>query len=161
MAQERNFIHEICSFLVEREIITHKQAEDWQKAFTESSVESFTNFLLEEGLIEKSHLLEALSAYYQVPFFDADGHFFDHALVHRFPKGVLLRNECVPLLVDDGNILIMVAAVPGNPDLLPIIGRYVSYDVRFMVGIARDICEAVKEFHEEALTEVTKDDEPI
>jgi len=161
MVQERNLVHGVCSFLVEREIITHKQAEDWQKAFSESSVESFTDFLLEAGLIEKSHLLEALSAHYQVPFFDVEGHFFDHPLVHRFAKGMLLRNECIPLLVDDENILIVVAAVPDNPDLLPIIGKYVSYDVRFMVGIARDICDAVKEFHEEALTEVTKDDEPI
>lgn len=161
MARKQHLIEGLCKILVSQELITRKQATDWIAAFAQGRVEAVTDVLLEEGLIEKSALLNALSIYYQVPWFDVDGYFFDHALVHRFPKGVLLRNAIIPMLVDDENILIMIAAEPDNQELLPIIGRYVSYDIRFLLGIARDIDDAVKEFYDEALTQVTQDDEPI
>jgi phosphopantothenoylcysteine synthetase/decarboxylase len=49
--------------------------------------------------------------------------------------------------------MIMIAANPDNPDLLFEIGENVSYDIRFHVGICRDITDAVKEFYDKADTE--------
>src|SRR5207244_235001 len=87
---------------------------------------------LAEGIIEQEELLEALSEYYQVPSFDVIGYFFETHLLRMFPKDMLLRNEIIPMQVDE-NMLIVVAANPNNPDLLFEIGENVSYDILFHV----------------------------
>ena len=61
----------------------------------------------------------------------------------------------------DENMMIMVAANPDNSELLFEIGQNVSYDIRFYVGIARDICDAVKEYYDKADTQDVEEDEDL
>ena len=142
--------------MVELEAITAEDAIALLKSFNESDVDQFDDFLLSEGLIDEEKILTALSEYYQVPSFDAVGYFFERHLVRMFPKEMLLRNEIIPLEVDE-NMMIMVASRPDNPDLLFEIGESVSYDIRFYVGIGRDITDAVKEFYDKSDTEESED----
>lgn len=156
MASSHTFVSGFVQVLVRMNLMSKEEGHASDKAFHDSAKENFVDFLLEEGLVEREDILKALSQYYQVPAFDVVGHFFEHNLLHQFPKDVMLRNAFIPIEVDE-NMLIVVASEPDNPDLLPIIGENVSYDVRFNVGIRLDITDAVKEYYERALTEVDED----
>jgi len=138
--------------MVKRNIISPKEAEALKKDFKARSHISFDNFLLEEGLVEKSDLLIALSDYYQVPAFDVVGYFFDHMLVTQFPKDFLLRNGIIPLDTEGDTMLVMIAATPDDPELPERIGKFASYDVHFMVGIYEDILDAINDYYDESLT---------
>lgn len=155
---ENNFEVGFLRVLVELKLMTAEDAVKLLAAYHESDVDQFDEFLLSEGILDTENLLEALSEYYQVPSFDVVGYFFERHLLHMFPKDMLLRNEMIPMQVDE-NMMIMVAAKPDNPDLLFEIGEYVSYDIRFYVGVARDICDAVKEYYDKADTEVDEDED--
>jgi len=148
-AKHGPLIEGLSKLLVERGFMSAAEASSAAKAFRDRSETEFTHFLLDEGLIEEADLLEVLSAYYQVPPFDVNGYFFDRDMLKKFPKGVLLRHNMIPAEQDE-NMLIVVAADPADSNLLPILGKYVSYDIRFNVGIARDIEDAVKEFYDES-----------
>src|SRR5579863_1149364 len=153
---ENNFEVGFLRVLVELKFITAEDAVKLLAAYHESDVDQFDEFLLSEGLLDTENLLQALSEYYQVPSFDTVGYFFERHLLHMFPKEMLLRNEIIPMQVDE-NMMIVVAAKPDNPDLLFEIGEYVSYDIRFYVGVARNICDAVEEYYDKADTEVDED----
>lgn len=144
--------------LVQLKFITPEDATELLKRYDESDVDQFDEFLLSEGIVEQDHLLQALSGYYQVPSFDVVGYFFETHLLRMFPKDMLLRNEIIPMQVDE-NMMIVVAANPNNSELLFEIGENVSYDIRFYVGIARDICDAVKEYYDKADTEDVEDED--
>jgi hypothetical protein len=116
-----------------------------------TNLDGLVDFLLSEGLVTRRDILTALSETFQVPWFDVTGYFFDHQLVHLFPKGFLLRNGMIPLMIDEDE-LIVVAANPADPELLPSFGQYVSWDIQFQVGIRRHIEDAVKEFYDESIT---------
>ena len=153
-----NFEVGFLKVLVDLKFVTAEDAVKLLAAYNESDIDQFDDFLLSEGIVEQEHLLEALSVYFQVPSFDALGYFFETHLLRMFPKDMLLRNEIVPLQVDE-NMMIMIAANPANPDLLFEIGENVSYDIRFYVGIARDICDAVKEFYDKSDVEDPVDED--
>src|SRR6266403_3879083 len=155
---EHNFELSFLRILAELKFITAEDAVKLLAAYHESDVDQLDEFLLSEGILEIEELLEALSEYYQVPSFDVNGYFFERHLLRMFPKDMLLRSEIIPMQVDE-NIMIVVAAKPDNPDLLFEIGENVSYDIRFYVGIARDICDAVKEYYDKADTEVDEDED--
>ena len=138
--------------LVDLKFITAEDAVKLLASYHESDADQLNDFLLSEGILDQESLLEALSEYYQVPSFDVVGYFFENHLLRMFPKSMMLKNEIIPLQVDE-NMMIMVAAKPNNPDLLFEIGENVSYDIRFHVGVGRDICDAVKEFYDKADTE--------
>ncbi len=144
--------------LAELKLITAEDAVKLLAAYHESDVDQFDEFLLSEGILDAENLLQALSHYYQVPSFDASGYFFERHLLHMFPKEMLVRHEIIPMQVDE-NMMIVVAADPSNSDLLFEIGEYVSYDIRFYVGVARDICDAVEEYYDKADTEVDEDED--
>ena len=160
MEQRETFAQAIANILVKQNVVTPEEGKALQKAFKDSSKEAFDNFLLEKGLVDPENLLKALADHYQVPAFDVVGYFFEHYLLHMFPKGFLLRNAITPLEVDE-NIMVVVASEPNDPDLLSKIGEHVSYDIRFRVGIRRDICDAVKEFYDRAPTEVNEKKEDL
>jgi len=107
--------------------------------------------LLEKGLVDEAGLLKALAQYYQVPGFDVIGYFFNTYLLRMFPEDFLTRNACIPVEVDE-NIMAMVVSEPDDLNLLARIGEYVSYDIRFRVGIRRDIVSAVREFYDKPFT---------
>jgi hypothetical protein len=129
-----------------------------EQAFKDSGLAVFDDFLLEEALIDREDLLRALSVYFKLPPFDVVGYFFDTQLLHMFPKDFLLRNAIIPREVDE-EIMIMVASEPDLPDLLSQIGEHVSYDIQFEVGLQTDICDAVKEFYDESVTQVALDED--
>jgi len=156
MAYSQEVIQGLCEFFEQNHILKSRDAKALADDFKNSGVNNFEDFLLEEGIVGKDDLLDALSAYYQVPAFDVDGEFFEHNLVRMFPKDILLRHHFIPLS-HDGDVLIAVAADPADELLPEIIGRFVSYDVTFAVGLAHDIEDAVKEFYDEAVTAPTWD----
>lgn len=155
---ENNFEVSFLATLVKLKFITAEDAVKLLAAYHESDVDQFDEFLLSEGILDQENLLEALSEYYQVPSFDVNGYFFERHLLHMFPKEMLLRNEIIPMQVDE-NMMIMVAAKPDNPDLLFEIGETVSYDIRFYVGVAQNIRDAVEEYYDKADTEVEEDED--
>lgn len=148
---DSDHIDALCAILDARGLLSHRDAEALRKSFAEQTEVTFEDFLLEAGMISKEDLLVALGELHQTPHLDVIGEFFDHALVTMFPRDVLLRNMIIPYQ-RDGDILIMVAAYPRDPQLPEIIGKFVSYDVTFIVGIARDICDMAKEFYDDSLT---------
>ena len=158
MKMNENFEVGFLRVLVELKYLEAEDAVKLLAAYNESDIDQFDDFLLSEGIVEQEHLLEALSQYFQVPSFDALGYFFETHLLRMFPKDMLLRNEIIPLQVDT-NIMIVIAANPANPDLLFEIGENVSYDIRFHVGIARDICDAVKEYYDKSDVEDPVDED--
>lgn len=158
MSDKHDFMHDLCDILVRNKAISENQIAGLERAFGKSSIDEFDDFLLEEGIAEREHVLKALSEYFRVPLFDVTGYFFDHALLRNFPKDFLLRNAIIPL-EQDGPLLIVIAANPNMEGLESGIRNYTSYDVNFVVGLRRDICDAVKEFYEESITEVDEDEQ--
>lgn len=151
MEHTYTFAQKITEILIKHRVIDRAEGDQLENAFKETDHDQYDDFLLQEGLIPESDLLRALSVYYQVPSTDVTGVFFEHALVTQFPKDFLLRNEMIPLEVDEESILLMVASDPGDPELVARIGDYVSYDVQFRVGLGRDIIDAIEEFYDKSL----------
>lgn len=152
----------LCDIFLKHGMFQKEDIDALKKDFLNSSIPAFEDFLIEEGLIEKEDLLKALGIFYQTQAIDVEGFFFDHHLVTMFPKDEMLRNMFIPYERDDsdagyGDILFVIAANPHNPDLPAIIGNYVSYDVSFFVGLARDIDDSIKEFFDKPLYEVEPD----
>jgi len=158
MSRRDMFIQKLSDILVEHHEVPREKMEGFQEIYDASPMGEFEDFLVQEGLVASEDMLQALSRYYEVPGFDVRGHFFEHALVSKLPKSFLMRHAVIPLEVDE-NMLICVAANPNNPNLLSDMGQYVSYDLRFDVGIRNDILDAIEEFSDEAVTEIDEDGE--
>lgn len=156
--KREKFIEGLISILQKRDIVDAQEAKNLKSLFKGANKPNFDDFLLDEGLVDKDDLLNALAEYYQVPPLDVVGYFFDHATVRMFPKEFLLSNGVIPLERDE-NILVMVASDPADPELLPRIGNYVSYDIQFYVGIRQDIYDAIEEFFDQSLTAVDYDED--
>ena len=159
MESKEAFVEGLTDILVKHKVVNSEEARALKIQFYERSKEAYDDFLLSEGLVSTSELLNALSDYYKVPAFDVVGYFFDHFLVTRFPKDLLRRYAMIPVEVEDEEILIMVATNPDNEEMLPLIGDYVSYDVQFMVGLRQDVIDAINEFYDEAITVVNPDED--
>jgi hypothetical protein len=159
MEKRHTFAQDLSIILVKIGAIKEDEGKALQKAFKDADHDNFTEFLLDRGLIEEEDLLKALSLYYKVPAFDVVGYFFDHTLLQQFPKDLLLRLGIIPLEVEDDSIMIMVACEPNDPELLPAIGNYVSYDIQFRVGFFRDISDAIKEFYDRSPTDTDTDED--
>jgi Type II secretion system (T2SS), protein E, N-terminal domain len=156
MKRAETFVEAFTKILAEQGAVKWSDAAVLKKSFLESSQEAFDDFLIQEGLVSRKSLLNALSVYYNVPSFDVRGIFFNHPLLQEFPKDFLLRNEIIPLERDE-NMLFIVASNPGDEELLPEIGKHVSYDIQYRVGLAQDILDAVEEFYDKSPTEVRED----
>ncbi len=148
MKKEQELVLAVVNFLTNHQVLSDYDAHELYDMFRASEKEIFIEFLVDEVMVERSELLNALREFYKLKAFDANGYFFDRHLLHMFPKDVMLRNSFIPLERDE-NMLIVVASRPDNDDLLAIIGEHVSYDVRFIVGLAHDIHDAVKEFYDD------------
>lgn len=111
---------------------------------------SFEEFLVQEQIITKPELLEALSQYYELPALDVIGEFFDHHFLTQIPKSVLINNAVIPYN-REGDLLTVVAAQPDNPELLPTLAKHISHEISFMVGYAPDIIETIDEFYDEPI----------
>ncbi len=156
--KKKGFVEALCKIFEKNGVVSHQQSIDLQKNFENRSDVAFEDFLLEEGLIEKEDILRALSNYYEIPLMDPIGYFFDHYLIVKFPKDFLLRNLIIPIEVIDDAILMVLANDPDDEDLLPALGKYVSYDIEFRVGLASEIVETIEEFYDKSLTDHELDD---
>jgi hypothetical protein len=152
MVKNETFPQVLSDILVKHEVLTPKRAGELQAAFGESTIEEFDDFLIEEGLVSHEDVLEALSVFYEVPSFDARGHFFEEFLLRKFPKDFLVRNYVIPLEQDE-NMLMVVAAYPERPGLESEMREFVSYDIEFLVGVREDIFEAIDEYYDKSLQE--------
>ena len=147
MSKKKAFVRELTKLLQNKNLVSIEDSFELQNDFSRKSKETYDNFLLSEGIVQKDDLLEVLSEYYKVPYFDTTGYFFKQVLLHQFPKSFLLQNAIIPV-EHDGDILIVVASDPRDEELLSKMGQYVSYEIRFRVGLYRDITRAVREFYE-------------
>jgi hypothetical protein len=158
MNYEQQLIDGITKVLVQLNYLSTEDARALHEAFDKSEVERFEEFLLDEDVVNKEDLLKCLQIYYQLPAIDVVGILFEHNLVIKFPTEVMLNAGFIPYQ-RDGDIVQIISARPQDADLQEIISNYVSYESVFMVGIYRDICDAVKEFHDEALTTIEEDED--
>ncbi len=152
MKQYRDFVDALCSILYKNRAIKNTDAQTLKHLFYQREDAVFEDFLLEEGLVSKEDLLKALGELYDVPAIDVMGIFFEdiHHLVRMFPLDEMKRNCFLPF-DRDGDVLIVVASNPNNATLAEIIGRYVSYDVTFLVGLCRDIIDQVETFYDQSI----------
>lgn len=157
MAPHKSKTDELTDILVRNGAIAPNELVALHHAFHESDADNFEEFLLDEGIVDTSDVLAALSEYYKVPSFDVFDYFFERSLLQQFPKDFLLRNGIIPVEAEGDTTLLVVAADPTDPDLLAKIGEHVSYDIAFNVGIRLDIQDAIKEYYDEAPTEVRQD----
>lgn len=155
--RDQVYIKRLTDMLVRLKAISPEESHNLYESFTQSEHEQFDDFLLEQGLVDKFDLLQALSRVYEVPYMDVSGYFFDTLLLHHFPIDFLLSNAVIPY-ESDGEMLLMVAADPSDPDLLAKIGVHVSSDIIFNVGIYTDIIDAIREYYEPSLTEFESDE---
>ena len=146
--------------LVRLKAISLEDGHDLYEGFTQSGHGQFEDFLLEQGLVDQYDLLHALSKVYQVPYMDVTGYFFDTFLLHKFPLDFLLSNALIPY-EQDGDMLLVVAADPSDPELLIKIGEHVSYDIIFNVGIYIDIIDAIREYYEASLTQPISEEKQV
>jgi len=150
MKKDVSFVQRLTTSLLANQAITQKEADSLVTMFHDRAKGRVDSFLLDEGMVERENLLKALSAMYQVPYFDVNGYFFENELLQTFPRDVLINKGIIPLQVDE-DILIVVASNPEDPELLDIIGNSVSYDIQFNVGLRRDIIDAVEEYYEPSI----------
>ena len=156
MALYPDIVDALCAIFEKKKLLNVSEISVLKDNFKKQSEVAFEDFLLEEGLLSKEQLLEALSELYQVPSLDVVGVFFEHHLVTMFPKDVMLRNIFIPY-ERDGDVLVVIAYNPNNNTLSEIIGNYVSYDATYFVGLPRDICDSVKEFFDPSIEEQEAD----
>lgn len=157
MDYEQRLIDGITHVLVQLNHLTTEDARALHEAFRASEVERFEEFLLDEDIVSKADLLTCLQIYYKLPAIDVTGILFEHNLVIKFPIEIMLNNGFIPYQ-REGDILQVIAARPQDIELPETISEYVSYETVFMVGIYRDICDAAKEFHDQAVTSVEDED---
>lgn len=153
---EDEFVRDLSEILEKNRILTQQESLAVQKSFVDSDHDQFDDFLIQEGVVQECDLLKALGQYYNIAPFDVAGYFFEHELIVKFPKSFLLREGIIPVEVDN-DIMSVVASDPEKDGLESMIKEYVSYDVVFMVGIRRDICDAVKEFFDTSVSDVEDD----
>lgn len=158
MDYEQQLIDGITKVLVQLNYLSTEDAHALHEAFKRSEVERFEEFLLDEDVVNKEDLLKCLQIYYKLPAIDVVGILFEHNLIVKFPTEIMLNAGFIPYQ-RDGDILQVIAARPQDAELPEIISEYVSYESVFMVGIYRDICDAVKEFHDQALTTIEEDEQ--
>lgn len=155
---DSEFVKSLSEILEKNKMLSHDESLAVQKSFADSDHDLFDDFLIEEGIVQECDLLKALSQFYNVSPFDVTGYFFNHELITKFPKDFLLREGIIPVEVDN-DIMSVVASDPDKDGLESMIKEYASYDVVFMVGIRRDICDAVKEFFDKSVSEVDYDED--
>ncbi len=149
MEKNERFSKAFLDILVEEKVISSDRVSEISRRFADSSVQEFDGFLLEEGLADVEQILNALEIYYHVPYFDAEGHFFERFLLRKFPKDVLLRHAVIPLATE-GDFMTVVAAYPEADGLESALRNYVSYDIEFLVGIRRHIVDAIEEYYDKS-----------
>lgn len=148
-----DFVEGLSAVLTNRRLITPAEMLNLEREFHTRSDVAFEDFLLETGIIDREDLLEALSQYYGVPQLDVVGAFFDHRFLRLLPIDLMLNHLVIPYYRDEGSdTLWVVAANPSDPHLLYVLGKHISHDINFMVGLPQDIRDAIREFYDQSIT---------
>lgn len=153
MEKNFTFAGELADVLVQKKLITHQESREYQKLFERSDIDHFADFLLEQSLVDRDDLLEALGHYYGVPAVDVSDQFFETLLLHKFPEEFLVRNGVIPLEREE-NMLMVVAADPSSDEMVSELRGFVSYDIKCLVGLRQDIIDAIRQYYDTSLTEV-------
>lgn len=161
MKKKETFAQELSDILIKHRVVTPEVSREIQSSYGRSSIDEFDDFLLEEGLVSKEDLLQALSAYYQVPAFDVAGKFFDRLLLQNFPKEFLIRNAVIPREEENEDMLMVVAADPQREGLESAMREFANADISFLVGIRQDIIDAITEYYDKADTENEREQQDI
>ncbi|MBA3954330.1 hypothetical protein H0X48_03380 [Candidatus Dependentiae bacterium] len=151
MKNSNKAIEGISLILARHKLVPMDELQALMHTYKSSDDIAFEDFLIEEDLVTKDDLLQAMSEYYSVPALDVVGEFFDHYLLSLFPKNILLRFAFIPY-TRQADILTIVAAEPDYPELARIISQFITHDLAFMVGLNNDIIESVNEFYDESIT---------
>lgn len=147
------FIEGLSAILTEKKLITPEDMITLHHAFKNRNDVTFEEFLLEESVVDREDLLLALSEYHKVPFFDTTGASFNHQFLRLIPKDVMLKHLMIPWKRDKGSdTLSVVAADPSDPHILVVLGKYVTHEIAFMVGLPQAIRDAIREFYDESIT---------
>lgn len=146
------FVDGFVDILKQQNSIKEEEQKSLKQDFKDRSKESFIYFLLDEGIVPKEEILNALSKYFNVPSFDVNGYLFQHNLVSAFPQDFLTSAGVIPL-EEDNDILIVIASEPDTPGLESRVREYTDSDVEFYVGIKRDIWDAIREFSQDPVNE--------
>lgn len=148
MAQKNLFVSRLAEAFVKLKVMSDVEAESFVKEFEGRAKGRIDEFLLDEGIVDRVTLIKALQNVYGIPAYDVRGHFFNHQLVLLFPKDFLMNNSLIPLDVDD-DILTIVVSNPEDDEMLEIVGNYVPYSINVIVGVYRDIIDAIEEYYDE------------
>lgn len=148
MAQKNLFVSRLAEAFVKLKVMSDVEAESFVKEFEGRAKGRIDEFLLDEGIVDRVTLIKALQNVYGIPAYDVRGHFFNHQLVLLFPKDFLMNNCLIPLDVDD-DILTIVVSNPEDDETLEVVGNYVPYSINVVVGVYRDIIDAIEEYYDE------------
>jgi len=142
------FVSRLAASLVKLKVMSDEEADSFVKEFAGRTKGRIDEFLLDEGILDRETLIKALQNTYGIPAYDVRGHFFNHQMVLLFPKDFLMSKGIIPLDVED-DILTLVMSNPEDDETLEIVGNYVPYSINVVVGIRRDIVDAIEEYYDE------------
>lgn len=145
------FIDKLSEILAEMNLIKPEDVVFLHRDFRLKEEISFEDYLLQESIVEKPQLLEALSIYYNVPAIDVTGEFFEHHNIRLIPKDIMLKYNFIPYKREGDNLTI-VTGNPDYPNLANIISDYISHNIIFNVGIPQDINDAIREYYDKPIT---------
>ena len=131
-----------------RNVLKEGEAESLVKEFKDGSKSRIDYALLDDGVIDREILLAAMQGVYGVAPFDVRGYFFNHQLLLFFPKDFLINKAIIPVEVDD-DMLTVVMGNPEDEEAIEALGDFVGYTINVLVGIERDIVDAVAEYYDE------------
>lgn len=154
----RGYAQEIASLLFKQGILKKADASALASGFRGSGQAQIHDFLLEQDLVSKPDLLRVLSQYYGTPAIDINGVQFNHDLVRMFPTRLLTKYTVIPLEMDE-NAVIFVAARPDADKMRQQLRHYTDCHLEFIVGIAKDIAQAIATYHDEPPNEVAEKDD--
>lgn len=132
--------------VVDKSLPDH-QVESAMKSVASLNLADAEYFLLNEGLVTKEQLLSALSAIYQVPYFDVRGYLFNHELLALFDQNFLLQWMIIPIELEEG-VIAIVAGDPEKEGLVEALDDYSDYAVAFRVGIIREIIDEMRAYYD-------------
>ncbi|HJM68905.1 MAG TPA: hypothetical protein QGF02_03095 [Candidatus Babeliales bacterium] len=151
------FVEGLTKILVKMKAISEKDMESLIHDFKVSPKARFDYFLLEEGIVKKDDLLPALGEYYQIPYFDLEGYFFNRDLLILFPKDLLERKAFIPIELD-GSIMTVAVSDPELEGLREDIGEYTTHVIEFRVGLRRDIISSIRDYYDKNARELEEEE---
>jgi hypothetical protein len=153
-----HFVNRVAQAFVKLKVMSEAEAESFEKEFSGRSKGRVDEFLLDEGIVDRENLLKVLQSVYNIPSNDVRGHFFNHQILMLFPRDFLVNKSVIPLDIDN-DILTIIVSNPEDDETMEMIGNYVPYSVNMLVGIRRDIIDAIEEYYDEDVATADIEDE--